>query len=124
MIVTMAILTTSVMWALARLPARPGEKERLEREAFEANGFAANIAGARGQPATVMHVKSRAAPPTQTRIGAGKRRRSQARRRSRALRAPRRGGRRFFLSRAIREEKGPEGPFLFSSCLRSTDRHT
>ena len=72
MIVTMVILTTSVMWALARLPMRPGEKERLEREAFEADGFAATIAGARGQPATVMHVKSRAASPTQTRlVGAG-----------------------------------------------------
>ena len=51
----------------AKRSVRPGEKERLERKAFEANGFAANIAGARGQPATVMHVKSRAASPTQTR---------------------------------------------------------
>ena len=31
---------------------RPGEREWLEREAFEANGFAANIAVARGQPTT------------------------------------------------------------------------
>jgi len=74
----------------AKRSVRPGEKERLERKAFEANGFAANmerflvlashrpngrlasrlaglLAGSRGQPATVMHVKSRAASPTQTR---------------------------------------------------------
>jgi len=91
MIVTMALITTSAMpptlrWALARLPIRPGEKERLEREAFEANGFVANmerflvlasdhphgrlasrlvglLAGSRGQPATVLHVKSEAASP-------------------------------------------------------------
>lgn len=96
MIVTMAVLTTCAMpptlrWALARLPMRPGEQERLEREAFEANGFVTNmdrflvlasdhpngrlasrlvdlLAGSRGQPATVMHVKSQAAPPGQPRI--------------------------------------------------------
>jgi len=95
MIVTMAVLTTTAMpptlrWALARLPMRPGEKERLEREAFEANGFIANmerflvlasdhpngrlasrlvglLAGSRGQPATVLHVKSQAAPPARPR---------------------------------------------------------
>ena len=84
MIVTMAVLTTSAMpptlrWALSRVPLRPGEKERLEREAFEANGFVANmerlllmvsdnsngrfasrlaglLAGPRGLPTTVIHV--------------------------------------------------------------------
>jgi Kef-type K+ transport system membrane component KefB/nucleotide-binding universal stress UspA family protein len=84
MIVTMAVLTTSAMpptlrWALSRVPLRPGEKERLEREAFEAKGFVANmerlllmvsdsqngrlasrlaglLAGPRGLPTTVLHV--------------------------------------------------------------------
>jgi hypothetical protein len=28
---------------LSRVPLRPGEKERLEREAFEAKGFVANL---------------------------------------------------------------------------------
>jgi Kef-type K+ transport system membrane component KefB len=86
MIVTMAVLTTCAMpptlrYALARTPPRPGEQERLDREAFEANGFVANmerfliaasdhpngrlasrlaglLAGSRGQPATVLHVES------------------------------------------------------------------
>ncbi len=81
MIVTMAVITTCAMppalrWALARTPPRPGEQERLDREAFEAKGFVANmerfliaasdhpngrlasrlaglLAGSRGQPATV-----------------------------------------------------------------------
>ena len=84
MIVTMAVLTTSAMpptlrWALSRVPLRPGEKERLERETFEAKGFVANmerllvligdsqngrlasrlaglLAGPRGLPTTVLHV--------------------------------------------------------------------
>jgi nucleotide-binding universal stress UspA family protein len=84
MIVAMAVLTTSAMpptlrWALSRVPLRPGEKERLEREAFEAKGFVANmerlllmvsdsqngrlasrlaglLAGPRGLPTTVLHV--------------------------------------------------------------------
>jgi Kef-type K+ transport system membrane component KefB/nucleotide-binding universal stress UspA family protein len=84
MIVTMAILTTMAMppmlrSALARLPLRKEEKERLEREEAEESGFAANlerllitvdesanaklaahlaglIAGARGVPVTVLHV--------------------------------------------------------------------
>ncbi len=48
MIVAMAVLTTCAMpptfrWALARTPMRPGERERLEREAFEAKGFVANM---------------------------------------------------------------------------------
>lgn len=83
MIVTMAILTTIAMppmlrGALARLPLREEEKERLEREASEERGFAANLerllvgiddsrngrfathlagllAGTRGIPTTVMH---------------------------------------------------------------------
>jgi nucleotide-binding universal stress UspA family protein len=86
MIVTMAVLTTCAMppalrWALARTPLRPGEKERLEKEAFEAKGFVANmdrfllaasdhpngrlasrlvglLAGARGKPTTVLHFES------------------------------------------------------------------
>ena len=84
MIVTMAVLTTSAMpttlrWALSRVPLRRGEEERLEREAFEAKGFVANmerlllmandsqngrlasrlaglLAGPRGLPTTVLHV--------------------------------------------------------------------
>ena len=88
MIVTMAVLTTSAMpptlrWALSRVPLRPGEKERLEREAFKAKGFVANmerlllmvsdtpngrlasrlaglLAGPRGLPTTVLHVDSEA----------------------------------------------------------------
>jgi Kef-type K+ transport system membrane component KefB/nucleotide-binding universal stress UspA family protein len=90
MIVAMAALTTCAMpptlrWALKRVPMRPGERERIEKEAFEANGFVANmkrflvlasdhpngrlasrlvglLAGARGRPATVLHVSSRTAP--------------------------------------------------------------
>jgi Kef-type K+ transport system membrane component KefB/nucleotide-binding universal stress UspA family protein len=85
MIVTMAILTTMAMppmlrAALARLPLKKEEKERLEREEFEQNGFVANLerllltadesanakfasyvagllAGWRGLPITVLHVK-------------------------------------------------------------------
>lgn len=84
MIVTMAIVTTMAMppmlrWALARLPMRPDEKERLEQEAFEAKGFVTNmerilvavdespsgrfaarlaalIAGSRGLPTTVLQM--------------------------------------------------------------------
>jgi len=87
----MAVLTTCAMpptlrWALARTPLRPGEQERLDREAFEAKGFVANmerflvaasdhangrlasrlaglLAGSRGQPATVLHVQPRSAGP-------------------------------------------------------------
>jgi hypothetical protein len=48
MIVAMAVVTTMAMppmlrWALARLPLRPEEKARIEREEFEAQGFVANI---------------------------------------------------------------------------------
>ncbi len=95
MIVAMAVLTTCAMpptfrWALARTPMRPGERERLEREAFEAKGFVANmerfliaasdhpngqfasrlaglIAGPRGRPVTMLGAPpacAEAAPPT------------------------------------------------------------
>ena len=84
MIVTMAIVTTLAMpptlrWALARLPIRKEEKERLDREEMEAKGFvsklerllvavddsangqfgsrvAGMIAGTRSMPTTVMHI--------------------------------------------------------------------
>ena len=87
MIVTMAVLTTCAMpparrYALARTLPRPGEEERIDREAFEANGFVANmerfliaasdhpngwfasrlaglLAGSRGKPMTVFHVELR-----------------------------------------------------------------
>lgn len=84
MIVAMAVGTTMAMppmlrWALARLPLGKEEKNRLEREEFEARGFVANlerfllavdespngrfasritglIAGTRGIPTTVLHI--------------------------------------------------------------------
>jgi Kef-type K+ transport system membrane component KefB/nucleotide-binding universal stress UspA family protein len=84
MIVTMAVATTLVMppslrWALSRLPMGDAERQRLEREAFEAKGFVANlerlllavdesangrfaarlagiIAGPRGLPMTVLQL--------------------------------------------------------------------
>jgi Kef-type K+ transport system membrane component KefB/nucleotide-binding universal stress UspA family protein len=48
MIVTMAIATTMAMppmlrWALRRVPMRKAEKQRLEREEFEAHGFVSNL---------------------------------------------------------------------------------
>jgi len=83
-IVTMAVLTTMAMppmlrWALARLPLRKAEKERLEREEREARGFVPNlerlllaidensngkfasrlagmIAGAKGMPTTLIQL--------------------------------------------------------------------
>jgi Kef-type K+ transport system membrane component KefB/nucleotide-binding universal stress UspA family protein len=86
MIVAMAIITTMAMpptlrWALARLPMRRQEKQRLEREEMEAKGFVPNlerlllavdqsangkfaariaglIAGSSGMPTTVMHIKT------------------------------------------------------------------
>src|SRR5262245_8193039 len=82
MIVAMAVATTMAMppmlrWALARVPIRKAEKERLEHEEFEARGFVPNlerlllvvdespngkfaarlgglIAGTRGLPITVL----------------------------------------------------------------------
>ena len=84
MIVTMAVATTMAMppmlrWALAALPMGDAERQRLEREAFEAKGFLANlervllavdesasgrfagrlagiIAGPRGMPITVLQL--------------------------------------------------------------------
>lgn len=86
MIVTMAVVTTMAMpptlrWALARLPMRKDEKQRLEREEMEAKGFvpklerllltvdessnaklatriAGLIAGGGAMPTTVMHIKT------------------------------------------------------------------
>jgi nucleotide-binding universal stress UspA family protein len=94
MIVAMAVATTMVMpptlrWALARLPIREAEKQRLEREEFEAKGFVANferilltvdgspdgdlasrlarlIAGPRGLPMTTLQVSQQA--PAQARL--------------------------------------------------------
>jgi Kef-type K+ transport system membrane component KefB/nucleotide-binding universal stress UspA family protein len=48
MIVTMAFVTTMAMppmlrWSLARVPLGKAEKERLEREEFEAKGFVSNL---------------------------------------------------------------------------------
>jgi K+:H+ antiporter len=48
MIVAMAVLTTTAMpptlrWALARIPLRKEEKQRLEREEQEEKGFVANL---------------------------------------------------------------------------------
>ena len=88
MIVTMAVVTTMAMpptlrWALARLPIREAEKQRLEREEFDAKGFVANferilltvddsasgglasrlaglVAGPRGLPMTTLRVETRA----------------------------------------------------------------
>jgi len=84
MIVAMAVLTTLAMpptlrWALARIPIRKDERQRLEREEMEAKGFlpkverlllavddsgngkfaariAGMIAGPGGLPTTVMHI--------------------------------------------------------------------
>jgi len=86
MIVAMAVITTMAMpptlrWALARLPMSRQEKQRLEREEMEAKGFVPNlerlllavddsangkfaariggiIAGSRGMPTTVMHIRT------------------------------------------------------------------
>jgi len=86
MIVAMAIITTMAMpptlrWALARLPMRRQEKQRLEREEMEAKGFvpklerlllavdqsangkfaariAGLIAGSSGMPTTVMQIET------------------------------------------------------------------
>lgn len=86
MIVAMAMITTMAMpptlrWALGRLPMRTQEKERLAREEMEAKGFVPHIerlllavddsangkfatriggmiAGHRGCPTTVVHIKN------------------------------------------------------------------
>jgi len=90
MIVAMAIITTMAMpptlrWALARVPMRKEEKQRLEREEMEAKGFvpklerlllaiddSANgqfatriggiVAGANAMPTTVMHIHGKKRP--------------------------------------------------------------
>jgi K+:H+ antiporter len=87
MIVTMAVVTTMAMppmlrWALRRVPMRKAEKQRLEREEFEARGFVSNLerlllavdqspngkfaaalagllAGPRGIPVTVLSLSER-----------------------------------------------------------------
>ena len=84
MILTMAVVTTMAMppmlrWAVSRVPLRPEEQERLEREAFEAEGFvttmerllvavdksasgrfasrlAGLLTGSRRLPTTIVHV--------------------------------------------------------------------
>ncbi|MEP7030128.1 MAG: cation:proton antiporter [Pseudolabrys sp.] len=84
MIVAMAVITTLAMpptlrWALARIPMRKEEKQRLEREAREEKGFVSNLerlliavddstngkfasrlagmlAGTHGMPTTVLHI--------------------------------------------------------------------
>ena len=84
MIVAMAVITTMAMpptlrWALARVPMRKEEKQRLEREEMEAKGFVPNLerlliavddspngkfasrvagmlAGTHGMPTTVLHI--------------------------------------------------------------------
>jgi K+:H+ antiporter len=86
MIVAMAVITTTAMpptlrWALARLPMRKDEKQRLEREEIEERGFVPNlerlllavdesangrfasrltglIASSNAMPTTVMHIKT------------------------------------------------------------------
>ena len=88
MIVTMAVITTMAMpptlrWALARIPMRKDEKQRLEREEQEEKGFVSNLerlliavddspngkfasrlagmlAGTHGMPTTVLHIKDAA----------------------------------------------------------------
>jgi Kef-type K+ transport system membrane component KefB/nucleotide-binding universal stress UspA family protein len=88
MIVVMAVLTTLAMpptlrWALARIPMRKEEKQRLEREEQEEKGFVSNLerlliavddspngkfasriagmlAGTHGMPTTVLHIKDAA----------------------------------------------------------------
>src|ERR1022692_1074265 len=85
MIVAMAVTTTLAMpptlrWALARIPMRKEEKQRLEREEQEEKGFVPNLerlliavddspngkfasrvagmlAGTHGMPTTVLHIK-------------------------------------------------------------------
>jgi Kef-type K+ transport system membrane component KefB/nucleotide-binding universal stress UspA family protein len=96
MIVAMAAATTCAMpptlrWALARVPFRPGEQERLDREAFEAKGFVSTmerflivaseeangrlaarlaglLAGSRGQPATMLQARPGPTPQERGRI--------------------------------------------------------
>ena len=68
MIVTMAFVTTMGMppmlrWSLSRVPLGKAERERLEREEFEAKGFVAEpgalAAGRRRQPQRQVHLSFR-----------------------------------------------------------------
>ncbi|MBV9346752.1 MAG: cation:proton antiporter [Pseudolabrys sp.] len=89
MIVAMAVITTTAMpptlrWALARIPMRKEEKQRLEREELEEKGWLPNLerlliavddspngkfasrlagilAGSHNMPTTVMHISEAAA---------------------------------------------------------------
>src|SRR5229473_1685498 len=89
MILTMAVATTMAMppmlrWAVSRVPLRPEDQDRLEREAFEAEGFvttmerllvavdkspngrfasrlAGLLAGLRRLPTTIVHVSQESA---------------------------------------------------------------
>jgi len=91
MIVTMAVITSMAMpptlrWALARLPMRKDEKQRLEREEMEARSFVSKlerlllvvdesdnarlatriaglIAGGSAMPTTVMQIKTKGPKP-------------------------------------------------------------
>ena len=100
MIVAMAITTTMAMppmlrWALARVPLRKAEKERLEREELEQKGFASNLerlllavdhspngqfasrlggllAGNRGIPITVLPLSAKAGKESAKDRGNGK----------------------------------------------------
>jgi Kef-type K+ transport system membrane component KefB/nucleotide-binding universal stress UspA family protein len=99
MIVAMAITTTMAMppmlrWALARVPLRKAEKERLEREQMEAKGFVPQLerlllavdhspngqfasrlggmlAGNRGIPITVLPLSAKAAANGKTGLAPG-----------------------------------------------------
>lgn len=94
-IIAMAVTTTLAMppmlrWAIARVPPRPDEEERLEREAMEARGFVSNferllvavdrsatgrlasrlvglLAGARRLPTTVLPVEEDLSEPVRPR---------------------------------------------------------
>jgi nucleotide-binding universal stress UspA family protein len=96
MIVAMAVVTTMIMppmlrWGLARVPITKGEKERLEREEFEAKGFLPNIervllaadespngkfasrlagliVGRRGMPTTIVPLNSEQSRRSRTKV--------------------------------------------------------
>jgi Kef-type K+ transport system membrane component KefB/nucleotide-binding universal stress UspA family protein len=98
-IVAMAVATTMAMppmlrWALRRVPIRKAEKQRLEREEFEARGFVSNLerlllavdqspngkfavalagllAGPRGIPVTVLSLSERSKSSPNDKPGTG-----------------------------------------------------
>jgi Kef-type K+ transport system membrane component KefB len=100
MIVAMAVLTTMAMppmlrWGLSRVPLSKAERERLEREEFEARGFVPNlerlllvvdespsgtlasqlaglVAGSRGMPITVLPLESNKSKRTPAKIAEAK----------------------------------------------------